>query len=75
MADGRNRAIVSIDRWQVGYLKDAVQMAEEWRGSRRPDEWEEFDERIVKMRTALKAVERDRKRLRKIEGTLLGLAK
>lgn len=56
------RETVSLS--QIAALKEAVDMAEAWRGGTDPDSWDEFDEGIAEMREALKQVRKDREALR-----------
>jgi len=51
---------------QIKWLRQAINMAEEWKGNHDPESYDEFDSWIAKMRTALKQVTSDRKRLREL---------
>jgi len=49
---------------QIGWLRHAIDMAEDWRGNKDPESHDEFDEWMTSMHEALKAVKADRKLLR-----------
>jgi len=66
MAAGRRKMTThkTVTLVQINWLNSAIGMAEDWRGNQDPKSYDEFDEWVVSMREALKAVRADRKLLR-----------
>ena len=60
---------MTIETVTIANIRDlewARAMAEDWRGNHHPDDYEEFDGWIDDVNRAIKAVKRDRKRLRAV---------
>jgi len=51
---------------QVNWLKFSLAQHEGWRGNHNPDDHDEFDEWTSEIKQAIKAVQKDRKLLRRL---------
>ena len=60
------RAIRTVTHENIADLKWARKMAADWRGNQNPETIDEFDGWIADVDVAIRAVIRDRKRLRNI---------
>ena len=60
------KQIHTVTLAQIDDLKWARGMAEDWRGNFDPESYDEFDAWIADVDKAIKAVKRDRKKLREL---------